>query len=309
MNKEKYKLNPNWVTGFTDAEGCFYVGLTKNNNCKTGWRVRARFQIKLHIKDMDLLLQIKNFFNNIGYIYKNNNNIIYQIISTNDITNTIIPHFDKYPLLTQKKSDFLNFKNIVELMNKGEHLNKSGLTKIINLKASLNNGLSKNLINCFPNIIKMERAKVNIPDNINYYWIAGFFSGEGSFFIDINKSIKHKNGYSIQLRISISQHIRDEVLITKLSEFLKCGFVTKHSDKAIVLIISKFNKIYYNMIPMFNKYSIKGIKSLDYKDFCKIAEIIKNKYHLTLEGLEKIRKIKSNMNSNRKNVKKNIYSE
>jgi hypothetical protein len=24
------KLNPNWITGFTDAEGCFFMNLTKN---------------------------------------------------------------------------------------------------------------------------------------------------------------------------------------------------------------------------------------------------------------------------------------
>jgi hypothetical protein len=30
------KLNPNWITGFVDAEGCFYIGLTRNKKCKMG---------------------------------------------------------------------------------------------------------------------------------------------------------------------------------------------------------------------------------------------------------------------------------
>jgi hypothetical protein len=36
-------------------------------------------------------------------------------------------------------------------MNAKEHLTLSGLQKIVNLKASLNNGLSKSLKEAFPN--------------------------------------------------------------------------------------------------------------------------------------------------------------
>jgi hypothetical protein len=53
------------------------------------------------------------------------------------------------------------------------------------------------------------------------------------------------------------------------------------------------------MIPLFNKHKIIGIKLLNYLDFCKVAELINKKDHLTKEGLENIRKIKSNMNINR----------
>jgi hypothetical protein len=36
MNKKNYKLNSNWVTGFVDAEGCFYVRVSKSKKHKTG---------------------------------------------------------------------------------------------------------------------------------------------------------------------------------------------------------------------------------------------------------------------------------
>lgn len=51
----------------------------------------------------------------------------------------------KYPLITKKQSDFLLFKEIVKLMDKGEHLTIDGLIKIVNLKAFLNKGLSNEL--------------------------------------------------------------------------------------------------------------------------------------------------------------------
>jgi len=56
------------------------------------------------------------------------------------LLNVIIPHFMNYPLLTQKAADFNLFVQIVQLMNKGAHLNHSGLQQIANIKASLNKG-------------------------------------------------------------------------------------------------------------------------------------------------------------------------
>jgi hypothetical protein len=94
--------------------------------------------------------------------------VLYQVRNLSVITNVILPHFEKYPLITQKHSDYLLFKKIVELMDKGEHLTKDGLIKIVNLKASLNKGLSNELKSYFPEVIKIKRPVVVIPDNIDY---------------------------------------------------------------------------------------------------------------------------------------------
>jgi len=50
------------------------------------------------------------------------------------------------------------------------------------------------------------------------------------------------------------------------------------------------------IVPFFQKYPIQGVKSLDFQDFCKVVELIKEKRHLTKEGLEQISKIKTGMN-------------
>jgi hypothetical protein len=41
------------------------------------------------------------------------------------------------------------------------------------------------------------------------------------------------------------------------------------------------------------------VKLLDYLDWCKVAKLMQNKEHLTLEGLNKIRQIKAGMNKER----------
>jgi hypothetical protein len=107
-------------------------------------------------------------------------------------------------------------------------------------------------------------------------------------------------GCYVRLRASVNQHLRDEILINNLINRLNCGFVTKHTHKKVVTyVIYRFEDIYNKIIPIFNKYPILGVKSLDFKDFCKAAELINKKAHLTLEGLDKISKIKSNMNTGR----------
>ena len=69
-NLQNFNLNPGFVTGFTDGEGCFIISITKNNNFKLRWKVALIFQISLHEKDKVLLEQVQNFFKREIYIKK-----------------------------------------------------------------------------------------------------------------------------------------------------------------------------------------------------------------------------------------------
>ena len=48
----------------------------------------------------------------------------------------ILHHFYKYPLLTNKQSDYLLFKEVVNLMQEGKHFTLEGLNKIVSIKAN-----------------------------------------------------------------------------------------------------------------------------------------------------------------------------
>lgn len=107
-------------------------------------------------------------------------------------------------------------------------------------------------------------------NNLNYYWLAGFTTGEGSFLICIHKSSTYKLGYFVRLRVSITQHYRDELLMNYLVKVLKCGNI--YSNKATVQFqVSNFNDIIHKMIPFFHLYEIEGEKNKDFEDFCKVA--------------------------------------
>ena len=61
--------------------------------------------------------------------------------------------------------------------------------------------------------------------------------------------------------------------------------------------IVDFSLITEKIIPLLKKNTLVGVKSLDYQDWCKIHELMVNRSHLTIEGMNLIRKIKLGMNS------------
>jgi hypothetical protein len=85
--------------------------------------------------------------------------------SNKDLKKLLI-HLSKYPLLSQKAADFYLFKKVVELISKKVHLTEEGLKEIINIKASMNLGLSDKLKTEFKDFIPVERP-VTYTENIS----------------------------------------------------------------------------------------------------------------------------------------------
>ena len=294
-------LNPYWVTGFVDGEGTFMISILKSKDRALGWKVTPIFAIKLGGNDLELLGRIKSFFG-VGniVIVKSDGSAIFSVKSVKDIFSVIIPHFDKYPLLTKKQADFILFKTIVELIVKKQHLNREGLSKIVELKSVLNKGeLPIELAKAYPVINFIQRPVVLLPENINIHWFVGFVDAEGSFYVNIIKD-STKTGYSVQLRFSITQHIRDAQLFNLINKWLGGSHIYERPEESRVdIIISKLSNIVNILIPIFNIYNLQGIKKFNYNDFLTIVILLENKEHLTLNGIDKIKQIKSGMNSGR----------
>jgi len=126
-----------------------------------------KFQIGLHSKDLNVLYRLQEYLGGIGSIHlvKNGEVVNYSIDSIGDL-NKLISHFEKYPLLTQKAADLLLFKKAVRLVNNKAHLTLEGLIQMVNIKASMNLGLSETLKLEFPQHTPVERPTIN-SDNVN----------------------------------------------------------------------------------------------------------------------------------------------
>lgn len=298
-------LDPSFITGLLDAEGSFVVTILRNSRHTIGWSVQARIQIKMHEKDRALLELVQSFFGGIGYISKPNNRstVEYRVSTLNDLVKVIIPHFENYPLLTKKFTDYVLFKQVVLLMLDKKHNTLEGLQEIVNCRASLNWGLPNNLKEAFPLVVPVKRLDVknSVYKNISPKWVAGFATGESNFFIAVVKS-KTKTGLATWLRFSIGQDSRDLLLLESIVNFFDCGYVTKYKQRTVCeFTVTKINDIVKHIIPFFEEHPIIGSKHLDYLNFKHAANIIKNKEHLDADGkgLEKILQLKSSMNKAR----------
>ena len=294
-------IHPGVWSGLIDGEGSFSIIVDKVQTRKLGWRVQLKFQLGLHKKDYNLLCLLKQYLGNIGTIHLANNRDIanYSIDSIEDLNKFII-YLNNYPLLTQKAADLLLFKQALILVNNKSHLTEEGLNKIINIKASMNLGLSDSLKLEFPNYVPVERPVININNvTLDPNWISGFVSAEGNFDVRI-PATNSKLGHRVQLRFRITQHNRDIQLMNKIVEYFKTGKIYNYSGRsAINIIIVDFTSIIEILIPFFEKYPIIGEKFHDYIDWCKIHEIMMNRGHITIDGINSIKLIKSGMNRGR----------
>jgi hypothetical protein len=218
------QLHQYFITGFCDGESSFMVRVERRKN---GWVVQASFAIGLSNKDKALLKLIQSTFGGVGGFCKGSTIMQFRVSSIKDLINVIIPHFDKYPLLTQKHADFKLFKRVVELMANKEHLTPEGLQEIVNLKASINKGLPDKLKAAFPDTKPVQRPVVELRSIPDPNWIAGFTSAEGCFHIKTSKSSTNKLGLQVQLKFVLTQHYRDKELLKSLITYLDCGNVSE----------------------------------------------------------------------------------
>jgi LAGLIDADG endonuclease len=298
------KLNPWFVTGLIDGEGCFFLNIYLAKAYNTGWTIKPSFKLALNIKDIALLEEIKNFFG-VGKIYKQRvDSLEYRVQNLKDLE-ILMSHFDKYPLFTQKQSDYELFRKVIHLMLDKKHLTKVGLLQILSIKAAINWGLPDKIKLAFPEIIPVERPLVTTKYIEDSSWLAGFTSGEGCFLCTIYKS-NTKIGESVLLRFIITQHSKDEQLMRNIMQYFGCGNLYKSREKVLDFVVSKLSDINNNIIPFFSKYPIEGEKYKDFMYFCKIVELMNNKAHLTKEGLNEIRNIKLLMN--RRNSSSSTYN-
>lgn len=299
-DKQEVGLHPQYVTGLSDAESTFSIKMIQRSSNRTGWYLQPVFRIEMHCKDALILERVHSFFG-VGNFRKQiisgrNTVAIYSVESIKDLINVTIPHFDKYPLLTQKRADFELFKKIVIMMSNKEHLTLVGLKKIISIRASLNKGLTPLLTKHFPDTVACERPKAEVPKTFDPFWFLGFVEGEGCFYVKVANTPTNKQ--IISLNFILSQHSRDRLLFKSLIEYLGCG---RLEETPIIarLVINKFDDIHQKVLPFFTKYPLMGTKKLDFSDWHKVAELIRNKIHLTKEGVNEINSIKSKMNASR----------
>lgn len=135
-------INPYWVVGFTDGEGCFSISITKSSSVKIGFKSsQLRFRITQHSVDLLLMQSLIKFWG-CGKVFERHteNKVDLHIIKFEDLVNNVIPLFQKIPLQGEKSKDFLYFCKAVELVKVKQHLTTEGLKELRLIKEAMNKG-------------------------------------------------------------------------------------------------------------------------------------------------------------------------
>ena len=133
------ELNPDWVVGFVDGEGCFFVGIQRNPTVKIGFQVIPEFRVVQHTRDIDVLHALKRFFG-FGRVCRNHDERFEYRVRRLDQLHEIARFFAEHTLKTKKRVDARKFADVLRYMDEGRHLTEPGLKEIARLARSMNTG-------------------------------------------------------------------------------------------------------------------------------------------------------------------------
>ena len=136
-DNQQERLDPRWVVGFVDGEGCFHVSINRHPRMPIGWQVLPEFRIVQHERDESVLRNLQQFFQAGKVVVNHGARKELRIRRLNELQQ-VVSFFSRYSLRTKKKRDYEIFKEILELMSQKKHLTIYGLIKIANLCWAMN---------------------------------------------------------------------------------------------------------------------------------------------------------------------------
>nr|YP_025838.1 intronic ORF at intron 4 of cox1 [Moniliophthora perniciosa]AAQ74282.1 intronic ORF at intron 4 of cox1 [Moniliophthora perniciosa] len=133
----KISLNDGWLSGFTDAEGCFNVHITKRLANTVGFNTKLRFILDQNDK---YALEILRDLLKTGFVSQRSEKLNSYRYTSNSLKGfpIIVNYFNLFTLKTIKKEAFQKWTDIYSMMINKEHLNQEGFSKIKILAKSVN---------------------------------------------------------------------------------------------------------------------------------------------------------------------------
>ena len=165
-------------------------------------------------------------------------------------------------------------------------LNPWALTGFIDGEGSFTIGISEN----------KNKVVGSTHSPLNPWFVTGFSDAEGCFWIGLYKDNKYKTGWRVKLFFQINLHKKDLALLEQIQSYF--NGIGKIYNKPLVVSyhVTSVDDLQI-IIDHFDIYTLLTQKGADFELFKQAFVLIKNKEHLTDEGLEKIVAIKSSINN------------
>lgn len=140
------KTNDDYLVGFVEGEGMFYIGIVPSKETKSGWQVIYFFKVSQNPIGRLVLENLRKRLD-CGYIKQNSKtdktdkSLALVVRNFSDLETKVLPFF-RSKLIIKKKS-FDSFEKVLFLVKNRKHLKKEGLSKIIDLAYTMNTGKRK----------------------------------------------------------------------------------------------------------------------------------------------------------------------
>lgn len=283
-----------WFSGFTDAEGSFYIAISKT--CS------FRFQINLHKDDLNVLYYIQRSLG-FGEVRLYDNYASFTITRLKDIAQ-LVDIFKKYPLQGSKWLNYQDFASAFDIYI-GSKDRANALKETLRLKNNMNR-------------LRLDYALLEDKlISITPYWLLGFIEGEGCFSIN-----KHNN---YRLDFSLCQSSTNFELMKSIKLYLENlpGVLRQENNYRNALGISEVRSNNPNhqsttriettripfitniLIPFLDSLTWQSKKKLDFQDWKIILKLKEEGHHLSEQGRELIDLILSQTNNNRLSTSSN----
>ncbi len=128
-----------YISGYFDGEGCFTVSIAPRRTLRVGWEVRPSCSVSQNGDRSEVLLEIQRYFG-CGTIRpdRSDKTVKWEVRSLSLLVGRVIPHFRAYPLRSGKRRDFERFASVCEVMVRGAHRDREGLTEIVRWASEMN---------------------------------------------------------------------------------------------------------------------------------------------------------------------------
>lgn len=159
-------------------------------------------------------------------------------------------------------------------------------------------------VNKFKDEQKITGPVLNSNFNPHPWFIVGFTEAEGNFDISIFNNTKALGSKGIKFRFRLTAKYLDVVLLCGIKNYFGSGTLFFRKDTEVVTLeISSIDTIKTKVIPLFDKYPLKGTKYYDYLNWKKgFNDFLFNRdsLKLKLSLINRLEKIKLILNRNKK---------
>jgi hypothetical protein len=128
-----------YLAGFADGEGSFNLSFRQRSDYGFPWKVSLCFNISQ--RDPVILSLYKRHLG-CGTMRQRRDGVWYfEVNNLGAIRENVIPFFKRFGFLSaKKKRDFAKFCRLVELVERGDHLRRAGIEKILEIRSDMNDG-------------------------------------------------------------------------------------------------------------------------------------------------------------------------